>query len=184
MDAKTSETHPIEVGWLESDGPGRVGLTFAPGKRQDDAMSGRWERSLAADLAWLREHHGVDVLVCLVEDRELAALQIAEYPDEAVRRGFTFHRLPIRDGGVPSDTRRVRATLDAMSAAFDAGQTVVVHCKGGLGRAGTVAGCWLRSRGVEAAETLRRLIAARGESCPENGQQRLYIKRWEASAPR
>ena len=68
---------PLRVDWLEPsffvDGlPGRVGLTFLPGKRGwSTRYADRWyERDLAADLADL-ETSGVRRLVLLVQDDEL-----------------------------------------------------------------------------------------------------------------
>ncbi len=48
---KISLTHPLEIADV-SAGPilGRVGITFCPGKYDQHAMSGYWDRDLAIDL--------------------------------------------------------------------------------------------------------------------------------------
>ena len=56
---RTSESHPIEVGWLAGPWAGRVGLTFAPGKQQPFALTGAWMRNLQMDLERLRTVHAV-----------------------------------------------------------------------------------------------------------------------------
>jgi ADP-ribosyl-[dinitrogen reductase] hydrolase len=42
-----------------------------------------------------------------------------------------------------------------------AGDTVVVHCMGGLGRAGTIAACVLAARGLEAERAVEVVRAVR-----------------------
>jgi protein-tyrosine phosphatase len=180
---KTSETHPIRVDWLPRAAAGAVGLTFAPGKHQD-GRNGRWRRSLARDLDDLRDAHGVDVLVCLLEDDELDRLRISGYQAEAEARGITVYRLRIPDGHAPGDPTAVAALLATIAGEVDAGRSVVIHCAGGLGRAGAVGGCWLRERGVGADEALATLRAARGSGCPETEAQRRFIRAWPAGTRR
>ena len=42
-----------------------------------------------------------------------------------------------------------------------AGRPVYVHCWGGTGRTGTVAGCWLVEQGLTGDEALRRIAELR-----------------------
>jgi ADP-ribosyl-[dinitrogen reductase] hydrolase len=51
MNERTSFSHPLRIAAV-SAGPwlGRIGLTFCPGKYDPNAMSGSWDRDLAADL--------------------------------------------------------------------------------------------------------------------------------------
>src|SRR4029079_10685752 len=80
--ARTSESHPIQVGWLKTRWPGQIGLTFAPGKKQRSPASGAaWDRDLDRDLADLREKYGATHLVCLLEDAELRELEIEALPE-------------------------------------------------------------------------------------------------------
>ncbi|RMF88298.1 MAG: hypothetical protein D6739_00300 [Nitrospirae bacterium] len=173
---RTSETDPIEVAWLPPALPGRIGLTLAPGKRATSALSPRpWRRDLGADLDRLAEVHGVTTLVCLMEDHELAACAIERLPEAARERGIDLLRLPIPDGGVPEDPEATRALVAEIVRRARAGGRVVIHCRGGLGRSGTIAGAVLRSLGWGAEETLAALRAARGPSCPETAGQRSYV---------
>ena len=96
---RTSTSDPIRVDFLPFPLPGRVGLTFAPGKC--DGI--RWQRSLAQDLDRLQAHYGVSHLVSLIEDHELAQYEIGNLYAEAERRGIATHRFPIRDVSVPAD---------------------------------------------------------------------------------
>lgn len=62
-------------------------------------------------------------------------------PDRTQAFGLMWHGLPIVDGAAP-DHRFLdqwRQLGPELASALNAGARVVVHCKGGLGRAGTVA---------------------------------------------
>ena len=182
-DPKTSRSHPIRVDWLEAPWPGRVGLTFAPGKKQRDAASGVWSRDLEADLKRIREYFKADHLICLLEDNELVELGISQLPEEAAAQGIGFHRLPIRDGDIPRSHAAVSALVARIAAWAAAGQNVVIHCKGGLGRAGTIGGCVLRAAGAGASEALSVLSSTRGPNCPETTAQRTYITDFVVDSP-
>ena len=94
-------------------------------------------------------------------------------------------RFPIEDFSVPEATM-MRRILDAIDASLNAGETVYLHCHGGIGRTGTVVGCWLVERGFTPAQALA-LIAAkwqvmakrhRSPESPETPEQREFIAAW------
>jgi|GEM_PF-423880 len=176
---RTSETDPINVNWLPNQGTkGEVGLTFAPGKHTQSKSGSPWERNLAQDLDRLRDQHGIDVLVCLIEDRELQRLKIPNLVKEAEARGIAVHRLPIPDGGAPPTDSGVEEIVAVIRNAAQAGKKVLIHCQGGLGRAGTIGGSFLRACGVRAEEALRILVETRGPNCPENEEQREFVRKF------
>ncbi len=173
----TSETHPIRVDWLPQDSDGRLGLTFAPGKQAASTYGdGIWKRDLPKDLDRLAAHHRVDVLVCLVEDHELDRLRIPGLITEARKRGIEVVRLPIPDAGVPLDARPARDLVARIDSLVGEGKRVVVHCAGGLGRTGTIAGCWLVQRGLSPDAAIQLLHETRGSPhCPETSEQERFI---------
>ena len=163
---------PLEIGWVETPAPRRVGITIAPGKRGPSTLGAPWEQGLEEDLAAIVAQGG-RVLVCLLEEQELAALRIRDLPARAAAHGLTVLREPVVDGGVPT-LRSARALVARMVAA--GAEPIVVHCRGGLGRSGAIAGCYLRALGVPAGEALERLRRARGPSCPETPRQRELVR--------
>jgi len=105
----------------------------------------------------------VDFVIDLTEEGELPRYE----------RGTVEHRcMPIRDFGVPT-YEQMRRILDAIDAALGKGRTVFVHCRGGIGRTGTVVGCWKRRHGASAEDT----FAALGGR-PETDEQRAMIRGW------
>ncbi|MFN2132108.1 MAG: fused DSP-PTPase phosphatase/NAD kinase-like protein, partial [Anaerolineae bacterium] len=60
----------------------------------------------------------------------------------ALGRTVEHHRMPIPDVSTPTKEQMARI-LDAIDAALAAGHVVYLHCYGGIGRTGTVVGCYL-----------------------------------------
>lgn len=143
-------------------GPGRVGLTVLPGRRD-------WRRRLDEDLGSLREDR-VDAVVCLVPAEELERYGVAGLCEAYRAAGFDLLHLPLLDqkGASPATLGEAAAWIDARVAA---GKTVLVHCVGGLGRSGMIAAAWLRSRGIAADDALALVRAARGPRAVETAVQ-------------
>jgi protein-tyrosine phosphatase len=106
----------------------------------------------------------------------------------ALEGGHVLHqRFPIRDLDIPT-VAQMRQTLDAIDAALAAGGAVYVHCWGGIGRTGTVVGCWLIEQGtpaqtaIDAIERLRRGIPDEWRRSPETHAQRNFVRAWRPRA--
>jgi len=108
--------------------------------------------------------------------------------DLAAQRGITaFHRrLPIRDVSVPHTSAVMVGILDALDTAIADGHTIYLHCWGGIGRTGTVVGCWLVRHGMTGNEALATIschwqgVAKRvyHPRSPETNEQHAYVRAW------
>lgn len=179
MSVRTSETHPIRVDFAVGTTGHRVGLTFAPGKHQRDPITGgAWARDLRVDLDRIAREYRVSVLGSLVETPELEALRIPDLVVEANARGLAVLRFPLPDGGTPPDAEAFRGYVESLAALITDGHIVAVHCKGGLGRAGTTAACVLVELGNTPEAALASVRAARGENSPETRGQVAFVRGW------
>jgi len=171
--ARTSDSDPYEVGWIDLEGVlGRLGIAMAPG-RHDRAGAVTWWRDLHADLRRLRHVHRADLLVTLLTDDELRDLGIANLADALDVHGFDAARLAIRDGGVPSP-QQVDETMELLYGVVDRlrdGPPVVVHCRAGQGRSGMLAAMALAVLGVPPGEAIARVRAVQPRAVETVGQE-------------
>ena len=155
-------------------------MTFAPGKRQAAAMTGIWERDLASDLAAIL-HWGARDLITLLEPHEFGELAIPDLPTQARTLGLRWHGLPITDGEAPDHRFLARWTTlgPQLVSDINAGARVVVHCKGGLGRAGTVA-CLLLLESGAAANANDAILQVRAvrRGAIETVAQETFLRAW------
>lgn len=175
---RTSQTHPLRIGTLTlTNTAARIGLTFCPGKRQRDAMTGVWERDLDTDLAAIRDW-GATHLLTLIEAHEFVELGVEALPERAAAAGLSWHHAPIVDGEIPDAAfEALWADLGAkLHVALDRGESLVVHCKGGLGRAGIIAARLIieRREVTDAAEIIRRVRGVRPDAI-ENARQEAFL---------
>lgn len=97
---------------------------------------------------------------------------------------LAYRRFPIRDMGIPTPAT-MRQILDAIDTAIAAGECVYVHCWGGIGRTGTVVGCWLIEHGRSGQEALAEIerlrvgIPDEWRTSPETAEQRRFVLNWQ-----
>ncbi|MCL4744603.1 MAG: cyclin-dependent kinase inhibitor 3 family protein [Burkholderiaceae bacterium] len=172
---RTSEDSPILIADLVvAPGLGSLGLTFCPGKKDRDAG---WDRDLDTDLRVIRDW-GASVVITLIEDHEFRTLGVEALPQRVRDHGMEWLHLPIRDVDVP-DERFESAWVGArraIHARIDNGERVLIHCRGGLGRTGLVAGVILVERGCAADEAIRRVRDVRRHAI-ETVPQEDYVRR-------
>lgn len=156
--------------------PGRLCAGEYPGAGETTEARAKLRRFLDA---------GFTFYLDLTEDRDLAPYA-ALLQEEADARGMAVEhrRLPIVDLGTPTPAQ-TRQILDALDAAVAAGHRVYVHCYGGIGRTGTIVGCYLVRHGLSGRqalaeiERLRQGSAKAERASPEmNGQWR-RVRYWK-----
>ena len=126
------------------------------------------------------------MLVSLVQEDELRKLGIVDLHSQAQYRGIRIMCLPIEDGGVPGDSARAIRLVRGVIAALDAGETVVVHCRGGLGRSGLIAACYLVATGEEYKAAIARVRAARPGAVENDDQEQFvaaFASEWRRAPP-
>lgn len=160
--------------WIEA---GRLLAGEYPGSPRDADAESRLRRLLGA---------GIDYFIDLTEAHELPeyASALASLQPDA-----SYRRFAIRDHGLPDDASLVVAALDCIDEALAGGRNVYVHCRAGVGRTGTVLGCYLVRHGQQHDEALDRLAGFWQQSersraipqIPETDAQASYVRSWHES---
>lgn len=163
MTARTSLSHPLQIAEVSAPGArGAIGITFCPGKKQRSAMSGAWDRDLGLDLDAIKAW-GASAIITLIEPHEIRDLKVEGIDEQTGRRGMEWLHMPITDVSAP-DERFAKAWRQHGARLIDrlrTGDRVLVHCKGGLGRAGTVAALMLVELGMAPDDAVRAVRQAR-----------------------
>jgi protein-tyrosine phosphatase len=179
----TSETDPIQVDFLPDDEvgtPGRLGMSFAPGMWAG-SVRGRWERDLATDMRALEEEHETDVLVSLMEDHEYRGYRIPELLERDRFGDIEILRFSIRDMGVPreAESEKFEAFVQDVFQRLEEDQNVVVHCRGGLGRTGTLAACVLVALGRHTADEAIATVREARKGTVQTREQEDFVRIFE-----
>jgi protein-tyrosine phosphatase len=152
---------PFIIDWPAS---GRLGVMPRP-------PGGQW---LNDKLAALRAY-GVDTLVCALTEEERQRLHLTRQPAVAVQLGLSYIGFPIPDFGVP-EPMALRCLATQLANEVRGGRFVVVHCFGGIGRSGVIAGATLIRLGASAEQAMELVTQARGFPAPETAEQRDLLR--------
>ncbi len=163
--------------WAAGEAGGRLGMTNLPGDRDPRPLGLELPpRDLDADALQLHQE-GVDALLLLVEDHELEQSEVPHMAETMAGAEIELLRFPIPDFGVTDDPEGLRAALDAVAARIREGKTVVVACRAGRGRTGTIVGCLLRDGGLEANAAIELTRTTRPGTIERDVQER-FVREW------
>jgi len=149
-----------------------------------DSDKSREREKIDALLNW-----GVEVFIDLTEEGELPSYE-SLLREEAQARGVSadYIRFPMRDFRIPG-LRDMQRLLGLIANLQQSGKKIYLHCWGGVGRTGTVVGCYLVDRGYSPDESLdlvRRLfrqmspekLERHPDGSPETDAQRTFVRLW------
>lgn len=167
--ARTSESSPIRIdAVIPRDGHGRIGITLCPNKIDLDAIQ-QW---------------GATAVISLITDEEITYLKARGLQQEVNSRHMEWWHAPITNSQPPgADFESMWAYVgEAIRDRLRLGFDVLVHCKGGLGRSGTIAARLLVELGERPDDAIRRVRVARPNAI-ETKAQELHVTQCAALAP-
>jgi predicted protein tyrosine phosphatase len=148
------------------DLPGRI-----PGKLLLHSMPGRYE---ALERVWDQVRRDqVGTIVCLTELDEIAA-KSSEYA-QALENGLVpcaVLSFEVPDRGAPADREGFWQLTGDVARRLHAGEVVLIHCAGGVGRTAMLAICVLLMLGQPRA-TARDLVSLAGSTVETAAQSEL-----------
>lgn len=174
MTIRTSQTNPLRIATVQV-GEGAVGLTLCPGKQGESVYGAAWARDLTSDVEVIRQW-GASVVVTLIERHEFGLLRVEGLPQAVEAAGLKWLWWPIADVSVP-DARFDQAWSEEGARLCErvrGGERVLVHCRGGLGRAGMIAARILVELGEDPATAIERVRAVRPGAI-ETSEQEAWV---------
>lgn len=155
-----------DVYWVPGPWRGRLGVVPRP--RGGDWLGDEVRSWRAA---------GLDAVVSLLTPAENAELDLQEEAVRALEEGLEYHAFPIPDYGVPRSRQDLIGLVRRLEAALEAGKSIGVHCRQGIGRSSLLVASLLVSAGEDPEEAFRRIEKARGRPVPDTAEQREWVAR-------
>jgi protein-tyrosine phosphatase len=154
--------------WLNLSQPWRLAIMPRP-------RAGDW--LVDEIVAWKNE--GVDLVLSLLEDDEIAELGLSGEQQACQDRGIEFVSFPIADRGVPRCSAEAERIARRLSDELLNGKGVAIHCRAGIGRSSLIAACVLVLNGYEASSALDAISKARGLEVPDTEAQKLWVSAFQ-----
>ena len=189
MAKRTSDTHPIKIATIKittTPISAKLGITFCPGKKSKSIYGEPWDRNLDLDLDEISAR-GTHTLITLLEPHELRELQVEQLGQKTNERGMRWIHMPIKDISIPTEEFELlwQTHRTHLLNTLKSGRSVVVHCRGGLGRAGTIGARILIELGYEPRDAIKAIRNKRPGAIetPEQASYVLNLKNSAKSKP-
>lgn len=149
------------VYWLSAtSNVGKLGIMARP-------RGGEW---LEDELMKLRSQD-VKVIVSLLERPEIYELDLQQESALAESIGLDFLHFPIPDRSIPGNESDATRFISKLVQKLAEGQSIVIHCRMGIGRSSIIAGKVLLEMGYKKNELIPHISKARGLSVPDTEEQ-------------
>lgn len=172
---RNSASHPIQIAEITCAN-GLLGVTLCPGKKGSSLSGPDWDRDMDIDLAAIKSWNA-SIIVTLIENREFEILDVQHLGKSIETLGMRWLHAPIRDVSIPDQGFEKRWGLigHLIRTALINGERVLIHCRGGLGRAGLIAARLLAEFGMPADEAIAYVRKQRSGAI-ETRQQENYVR--------
>lgn len=155
-------------------------------KAQLPTINGPWPGKLAVlprprGGDWLEDEitawrsASVGTVVSLLTKEEEAELELAAEAGIVQQQGMQFLSFPIPDYNVPESRADAAEFIARLADILNRGSNVIIHCRGGLGRAPLMAASLLATVGVPPDIAFQRISEVRRSTVPETPEQRQWV---------
>lgn len=154
-----------ELYWITDAPHGRLATMPRP-------RAGDW---LADEMASLQSL-GVDAVVSLLTDDEIAELDLQHEPLICQDIGLAYVSFPINDRDVPTSVDDFLAFTNQLHDYLSDDCGVAIHCRMGIGRSSLVAACLLVKSGLSVTTAFASISRARGLDVPDTSVQIEWVQ--------
>jgi protein-tyrosine phosphatase len=153
-----------KVYWIPGSWRGKLGIVLRP-------RGGDW---LEDEVRSWRDA-GLNVIVSSLTPEETAEFELGQEEAHCRAQGILFRSFPIPDRGLPMSREAVLALVEGLEQSLEAGKSVAVHCRQGIGRSALLVSALLVSAGVVPAQALQTVEKARGCPVPDTPEQSQWV---------
>ncbi|MCU0392327.1 MAG: dual specificity protein phosphatase family protein [Thermoflexibacter sp.] len=124
-------------------------------------------------LYWKKE--GISLVISLLTKAESKELSLEGEQKECEKQGIDFVHFPIQDRQVPESYLEYNKLIDRILERVSKEQKVLIHCRGGIGRASLVAGGVLIKQGFSARTAIETISKSRTLKVPDTEEQERWL---------
>ncbi len=156
------------VYWIEHFAQGSLGIMPRPSG--NEALAPEIERLYA---------RGVNVLVSLLTCEEAHEMGLKKEKDWCEKYEIEFINFAIEDRQVPSSSEKAKQLAETLDSYLTEDKKILIHCRGGIGRATLIAGLLLQKRGYTTTQLLEKISQIRGVPVPDTDEQVRWLRQME-----
>ena len=142
---------------------------------------------------FLAGEYPADFLKGLIEEGFKCFIDLTDsyrYPSyenkvRSISKEVEVYCFPVANRSIPKAEEYTKQILDTIDKCLKKNKMVYLHCLAGIGRTGTIVGCWLARHGYEGADTLTKLYELWEDNplskyigTPETNAQYEYVFNW------
>lgn len=135
---------------------------------------GKGDGTVAEDIAALKTE-GIHTIVSLLQSEEITLQGLEQEAELCQQSGIEYLNFPIEDHHVPDDREAATEFINSLKGELDEGKNIAIHCRGGVGRTGTLAGALMLACSLDPEEIFETLHKARGKPMPATDAQRAWV---------
>ncbi|MQF48988.1 hypothetical protein FIM08_03725 [SAR202 cluster bacterium AC-647-N09_OGT_505m] len=179
---RTSVTDPIEIS--EIDGPskyiyiqrGKIGITLCPGKKGLSSFGGTWDRDLETDLSAIEQQFKPGLALTLMTDSELSASSVHGLGEAFLNKGIQWIHFQTSELSPPDESSiQLWASIPYVLSLLMEGCNVLIHDRGGLGRAACLAAVLLIELGVYNSDAINMVRRSRPGAIETRAQEQFVL---------
>jgi protein-tyrosine phosphatase len=119
---------------------------------------------------------GIDVVVSLLTPFEEMELGLQSEAQGCRDCGIDFVSYPIPDRQVPASISTAVTLIKDIDLWLNAGKSVAIHCRAGIGRSAMIAACAMVVQGTPPDSAFDAIKSARGVEVPDTDDQRRWVE--------
>jgi protein-tyrosine phosphatase len=120
---------------------------------------------------------GVDVVLSLLTPSEERDLDLQNERQICSEIGLSYISYPIPDRQIPGAMTSAVALIRETDSLLKDGNSIVIHCRMGIGRSAMIAACLLGLHSLNPAKAFETIAQIRGVQVPDTDEQRQWVSR-------